>query len=266
MCKTEEVKDLIRDLTAYLEFQSQMGNGRIMAAVESAPVSAAKTAKQNAKPSKKQPESASGKTSPISVSLMADIFESDSPGGLGGIKDEMGDCKRCKLHSERKTIVFGEGNPKAKIVFVGEGPGKDEDEQGRPFVGRAGKLLDKIINAMGMKREEVYICNVVKCRPPGNRNPEPEEVSSCEPFLIKQIRSVSPEVIVCLGLVAAKALLKLQNPSLGSLRGVFHNYGGTKLIVTYHPAALLRNPAFKKPAWEDMKAVMAEIGKNSKRP
>lgn len=260
----DEVKSVIRDLKGYLEFQYRMGDGKVMAA-KSAP-SGADSAKPAAapaeKPPAKQPENA-----PVSVSVSAsaglfDAAKTAKTENLDGIRAELGDCTRCRLHSARKTIVFGEGNPKARVVFVGEGPGKDEDEQGRPFVGRAGKLLDKIIEAMEMKREEVYICNVVKCRPPENRNPEPDEVAECEPFLVKQIRAVSPQVIVCLGLVAAKALLKLQNPSLGSLRGVFHNYGGTKLAVTYHPAALLRFDKYKRPLWEDMKMVMAELKKN----
>lgn len=185
----------------------------------------------------------------------------DSPVmSLPEIREEIGDCRRCKLCEERNSIVFGEGNPDARLVFVGEGPGRDEDAQGRPFVGRAGQLLTKIIKAMKLEREDVYICNVVKCRPPGNRNPEPDEVASCEPFLAKQIRSINPEVVVCLGSVATGLLLKLKNFRMGQLRGTFHNYENSKLMVTYHPAALLRNPAFKKPVWEDMKLVMKELG------
>ena len=185
----------------------------------------------------------------------------DSPVmSLPEIREELGDCRRCKLCEERNSIVFGEGNPDARLVFVGEGPGRDEDAQGRPFVGRAGQLLTKIIKAMKLEREDVYICNVVKCRPPGNRNPEPDEVASCEPFLAKQIRSINPEVVVCLGSVATGLLLKLKNFRMGQLRGTFHNYENSKLMVTYHPAALLRNPAFKKPVWEDMKLVMKELG------
>lgn len=185
----------------------------------------------------------------------------DSPVmSLSEIREELGDCRRCKLCEERNSIVFGEGNPDARLVFVGEGPGRDEDAQGRPFVGRAGQLLTKIIKAMKLEREDVYICNVVKCRPPGNRNPEPDEVASCEPFLAKQIRSINPEVVVCLGSVATGLLLKLKNFRMGQLRGTFHNYENSKLMVTYHPAALLRNPAFKKPVWEDMKLVMKELG------
>ncbi len=179
---------------------------------------------------------------------------------LSEIREELGDCTRCRLCETRKNIVFGEGNPRARLVFVGEGPGRDEDIQGRPFVGRAGQLLTKIIQAMKLERKDVYICNVVKCRPPGNRNPEPDEVASCEPFLIKQIESINPEVIVSLGSVATGLMLKLKNFKMGQLRGTFHQYGNSKLMITYHPAALLRNPAFKKPVWEDMKLVMRELG------
>ena len=179
---------------------------------------------------------------------------------LSEIREELGDCTRCRLCETRKNIVFGEGNPRARLVFVGEGPGRDEDIQGRPFVGRAGQLLTKIIQAMKLERKDVYICNVVKCRPPGNRNPEPDEVASCEPFLIKQIESINPEVIVSLGSVATGLMLKLKNFKMGQLRGTFHQYGNSKLMITYHPAALLRNPAFKKPVWEDMKLVMKELG------
>ena len=174
------------------------------------------------------------------------------------IDQEIGDCTRCKLHEGRTNIVFGDGNQNARLVFVGEGPGRDEDIQGRPFVGRAGKLLTKIINAMGLQRSDVYICNVVKCRPPENRNPEADEMTTCGQFLAKQIDSISPEVIVCLGSIAAKYLLN-SKASLGSMRGEFHTYGNSKLLVTYHPAALLRNPNFKKPLWEDMKLVLNEL-------
>ncbi len=179
---------------------------------------------------------------------------------LSEIREELGDCTRCCLCETRKSIVFGEGNPRARLVFVGEGPGRDEDIQGRPFVGRAGQLLTKIIRAMKLERKDVYICNVVKCRPPGNRNPQPDEVASCEPFLMKQIESINPEVIVSLGSVATGLMLKLKNFKMGQLRGTFHQYGDSKLMITYHPAALLRNPSLKKPVWEDMKLVMRELG------
>lgn len=177
---------------------------------------------------------------------------------LDEIIDEIGECTRCKLHEGRTNIVFGEGNADARLVFVGEGPGRDEDEQARPFVGRAGKLLTKIINAMGLQRTDVFICNVVKCRPPENRNPEADEMTTCGQFLTKQLLSIDPEVIVCLGSIASKYLLNSKG-SLGSMRGKFHPYGNSKVLVTYHPAALLRNPNFKKPLWEDMKIVLKEL-------
>lgn len=186
--------------------------------------------------------------------------ESSAVKTLSEIREELGDCTRCRLCETRKSIVFGEGNPRARLVFVGEGPGRDEDIQGRPFVGRAGQLLTKIIRAMKLERKDVYICNVVKCRPPGNRNPQPDEVASCEPFLMKQIESINPEVIVSLGSVATGLMLKLKNFKMGQLRGTFHQYGDSKLMITYHPAALLRNPSLKKPVWEDMKLVMRELG------
>ena len=177
---------------------------------------------------------------------------------LEQISEEIGECTRCKLHEGRTNIVFGEGNANARLVFVGEGPGRDEDEQGKPFVGRAGKLLTKIITAMGLQRTDVFICNVVKCRPPDNRNPEADEMTTCGQFLTKQLISIKPEVIVCLGSIASKYLLNHKG-SLGSLRGKFHPYQNSKLLVTYHPAALLRNPNFKKPLWEDMKLVLKEL-------
>lgn len=160
-------------------------------------------------------------------------------------------CLKCPLGSTRIKFVFGVGNPNADIVFVGEAPGADEDAQGEPFVGRAGQLLNKILEAIHFKREDVYICNILKCRPPNNRDPLPEEVDSCEPYLWKQLELLKPKIIVCLGRIAGQTLLRT-NETLGSLRGKVHNYRGIKLVVTYHPAALLRNPNWKKPTWEDV--------------
>jgi DNA polymerase len=179
---------------------------------------------------------------------------------LEEIRAELGDCRRCKLCQGRRQIVFGVGNPRARLVFVGEGPGAEEDAQGLPFVGAAGQLLTKMIQAMGLRREDVYICNVVKCRPPGNRNPEPEEIAACEPFLRAQLVSIQPEVVVALGKFAAQTLLREGTP-ISRLRGVWRVYQGMKLMPTFHPAYLLRNPpGEKKKAWEDLKAVMAELG------
>lgn len=183
----------------------------------------------------------------IKIVDQPDIFESRTKQTLEEIENELGECTRCKLHEGRNNIVFGDGNPNARLVFVGEGPGRDEDIQGKPFVGRAGKLLTKIIEAMGLSRKDVYICNVVKCRPPDNRNPEADEVAACEPFLLKQIRSIDPEIVVCLGSVATSLLLKIKNLRMSDMRGQFHEYGNSKLMITYHPAAILRNPNFKSP-------------------
>jgi len=170
--------------------------------------------------------------------------------------EEIGDCRRCKLHAGRRTIVFGTGNPNARLMFVGEGPGHDEDVQGVPFVGRAGQLLTQIIQAMGFRREEVYIANVVKCRPPDNRTPQPDETASCSPFLRAQIEIIAPEVIVALGSPATQALLGTSE-GITRVRGTFRNHGSIPVMPTFHPAYLLRNPAAKKDVWEDMKKVIA---------
>ncbi|HVL69208.1 MAG TPA: uracil-DNA glycosylase [Vicinamibacterales bacterium] len=180
---------------------------------------------------------------------------------LDAIRDDIGDCTRCKLHGlGRRQIVFGVGNPQAELMFVGEGPGADEDVQGIPFVGRAGQLLTKMIEAMGFRREDVYIANVVKCRPPENRNPEPDEIASCEPFLFRQIEAIRPKVIVALGSFAAKTLLRTQDP-ISRLRGRVYDYHGAKLIPTFHPSFLLRSPNQKKYAWEDLKTALAVLGR-----
>ena len=174
---------------------------------------------------------------------------------LAAVRSDIGDCTRCKLHTlGRRQIVFGVGNSEADLMFVGEAPGADEDVQGEPFVGRAGQLLTKIIEAIGLKRDEVYIANVIKCRPPGNRNPEPDEVDQCEPFLFRQIEIIKPKVIVALGKFAAQTLLRTLDP-ISRLRGRVYDYRGAKLIPTFHPAYLLRNPSSKREVWEDMKVV-----------
>jgi DNA polymerase len=175
------------------------------------------------------------------------------------IREDLGECTRCKLHQGRNKIVFGDGNPKAQLVFVGEGPGADEDMQGLPFVGRAGKLLTQMIEAMGLERKDVYICNVVKCRPPENRAPEPDEVAACSPFLIRQIDSIHPKVIVCLGATAAKTILNTTR-GISQFRGEWLEWRGHKLMATYHPAYLLRNPPAKADVWKDLQKVMAELG------
>lgn len=175
------------------------------------------------------------------------------------IREEIGDCTRCDLHKGRNKIVFADGSPYARLMFVGEGPGADEDAQGLPFVGKAGQLLNNMIVAMGLKREEVYIANIVKCRPPGNRTPEPDEANTCSPFLFKQIDVVQPEVIVALGSTAATYLLGQRQP-IAAWRGRIHGFRQSKLIVTYHPAFLLRDPRMKKEAWADLQIAMRELG------
>jgi uracil-DNA glycosylase len=178
---------------------------------------------------------------------------------LEELRAAIGDCQRCKLCSGRTNLVFGVGNPNAKLMFVGEGPGRDEDLQGEPFVGRAGQLLTDIITkGMGLKRDDVYIANVVKCRPPENRNPEPDEVAACEPFLRKQIDLIRPKIIVGLGKFAVQTLLQSKVP-ITKVRGNWHSYHGIKLMPTFHPAYLLRNPADKKLVWEDIKKVIKEL-------
>jgi len=227
-------------------------------------------------------EMAARKPAVVAKVAEEDIFETLTPKPEHGIADpiaalqlireDLGDCTRCKLHKQgRKQIVFGVGNPRADLMFVGEGPGADEDTQGEPFVGRAGQLLNNMIKAMGIRREDVYIANVVKCRPPGNRTPERDECETCSPFLMRQIAVVKPKVVVALGAVAAKNLLAM-NASMAELRGRFYDFmpagarssdpswKGTKLAVTYHPAFLLRDPRQKGEAWKDLQMVMKYLG------
>jgi uracil-DNA glycosylase len=173
---------------------------------------------------------------------------------LEQIREDLGDCRRCKLAPARRNIVFGSGNPHAELMFVGEAPGADEDEQGLPFVGRAGQLLTKIIEAIEMRREDVYICNILKCRPPGNRNPESDEIASCEPFLLRQIAAIRPKVICALGTFGAQTLLRTKEP-ISRLRGQFIDYRGARLMATFHPAYLLRNPGEKRKVWEDVQKI-----------
>lgn len=192
------------------------------------------------------------------ISLFTDV-EKIKDDTLLRIREDIGDCTRCKLHKGRTKIVFGDGNPKARLVFVGEAPGADEDKQGIPFVGRAGKLLTQMIEAMGLQRQDVYICNVVKCRPPENRKPEDDEVSTCSPYLLRQLDVIEPKVLVCLGAVAAQTLLETTR-GISQFRGEWMDWRGHKLMATYHPAYLLRNPAAKADVWKDLQKVMAELG------
>lgn len=191
----------------------------------------------------------------IGVVEKLDKMTSSSLDGLDAIRNELGECKRCKLFSGRTNIVFGTGNPDAKLVFVGEGPGYDEDIKGEPFVGRAGQLLTKIIEAINLTRDEVYICNIIKCRPPSNRNPEADEIKACFPFLKRQLDAIGPDFICALGTFAAQTLLDTNEP-ISKLRGRLFDYRGTQLMPTYHPAYLLRSPEKKRDVWEDMKKLI----------
>jgi uracil-DNA glycosylase family 4 len=198
---------------------------------------------------------------PSAVELFSKYPGLEATSSLDGLRKFIGDCRRCKLWPMRTNLVFGVGDPASELMFVGEAPGADEDMRGEPFVGRAGQLLTDIIeHGMGMARSEVYICNVIKCRPPGNRNPEPDEVAACEPFLFRQIEIVHPRVIVGLGTFAVQALLKVKTP-ISKLRGNWQELHGTRMMPTFHPAYLLRNPADKRLVWQDIQLVMKELGR-----
>lgn len=203
------------------------------------------------------------------MTLSPDLLEklhpsesAESRGDKGGLLEvfcnEIKDCTKCRLHAGRNKFVFGVGNSDAEIMFVGEGPGKEEDLRGEPFVGRAGQLLDKILSAIGFDRGQIYIANIVKCRPPGNRDPQPDEMAQCLPYLQQQIQIIDPTFICCLGRIAAQTLLDTTTP-LGKLRGRFHDYQGRKLLATYHPAALLRFPQYKRDTWEDVQFLRREF-------
>jgi uracil-DNA glycosylase family 4 len=221
-------------------------------------------------PSEEREEMTSRARAAVPVVIEEEIFQSastkpetgvaDPSRALKLIREDLGDCTRCRLHKQgRKQIVFGVGNATAELMFIGEAPGADEDIQGEPFVGRAGQLLNNMIKAMGLEREQVYIANIIKCRPPGNRTPERDECETCSPFLMRQIEVIKPKAIVALGAVAAKTLLAINAP-MTELRGRWYDFRGTKLAVTYHPAFLLRDPRQKKEAWKDLQMVMKELG------
>lgn len=242
---------------------AQAESSRNIASVASVPASTERESPREAPaaPFPLHQESAIPPRKPIAAQpeIAAPVDPVDRVAALRAIRDDIGDCTRCALHKGRNKIVFADGSPNARLLFVGEGPGADEDKQGLPFVGRAGQLLNNMIAAMGLKREEVYIANVVKCRPPGNRTPEPDEANTCSPFLFRQIDVVRPEVIVALGATAATYLLGQRQP-LAGLRGRIHGFRNSKLIVTYHPAFLLRDPRQKKEAWADLQIAMRELG------
>jgi DNA polymerase len=252
---------LARALATYVEYQRELG---VLGFAPAAPRPAATSAPRPAPPA---PPPAGAP--PRIQAPTSDLFV--SPGlaaaaTLEALRAHIGDCRRCKLAPHRTNLVFGVGNPAARLVFVGEGPGHDEDLKGEPFVGRAGQLLTEIITkGMKLRREDVYIANVIKCRPPGNRNPEPDEVASCEPFLLRQLELIAPEVIVALGKFAAQTLLRSKTP-ITQLRGRWYDYHGIKLMPTFHPAYLLRNPAEKRIVWEDIRKVMQALGIGSARP
>jgi len=246
-----EFLDIIAQVRTHLEYQRALG----INAIEVFPAAPGrpKIVEAPSKPS----------SSPIPAPVTGARGTQQS-GTLSAVREELGDCTRCKLHTSRTNIVFGEGDPQAALVFVGEGPGFEEDQQGRPFVGAAGQLLtDIIVKGMKLKREDVYICNIVKCRPPNNRNPEPDEIETCGPFLVKQLEAIKPKVIIALGNVAVKALLKTSE-GITSLRGNWKTYQGIPLMPTFHPAYLLRNPKDKTLVWKDIQQVMAELEKAKK--
>jgi uracil-DNA glycosylase family 4 len=286
--------ELRRALAARIRYYNEMGiydfyrrplserAGEIVTAISVDDLESAVSTNQAKSGEEMSPRKATAVARPVAIEGDENISEaialkpeqsvSDPVLGLKIIREDLGDCTRCVLHKQgRKQIVFGVGNPKAELMFVGEGPGADEDEKGEPFVGRAGQLLNNMIKAMGIEREQVYIANIVKCRPPGNRQPERDECATCSPFLMRQIAVVKPKVIVALGATAAKTLLAM-NASMIQLRGRFYdfkpagvrssdpNWDGCKLAVTYHPAFLLRDPRQKGEAWKDLQMVMKELG------
>ncbi|MCL2011865.1 MAG: uracil-DNA glycosylase [Cystobacterineae bacterium] len=241
--------DMAKELCRYLLWHRSEGTQALLQSPAPKPL----FKEAGSGPSEKSPSA----QSPSAQSLSA---QSSAHVPLEEIRAHMGDCRLCKLCRHRRQIVFGAGNPKAELVFVGEGPGADEDAQGIPFVGRAGQLLTKMIEAMHFSRDEVYICNVVKCRPPDNRNPEPDEIEACRPFLRAQLASIRPKVLVALGKFAVHTLLSESTP-ITKLRGRWREYEGIPLMPTYHPAYLLRNPVEKKNAWLDLQSVMQRLGK-----
>jgi DNA polymerase len=269
------VTDPRQQLAAHLEFYGELGvDGmrrepawRSRAAVDAAPgpmpSDAPAPGEVSAAPPDAAPAVAAADARPALPDAPLAVFSSPEE-ALRALREEIGDnCSRCKLHTlGRRQVVFGVGNPRADLMFVGEAPGADEDIQGEPFVGKAGQLLTKIIEAIGLTREQVYIANVIKCRPPGNRNPEPDEVEKCEPFLFSQVDILRPKVIVALGKFAAQCLLKTDTP-ITRIRGREFAYRGAVLIPTFHPAYLLRNPSAKREVWEDMKRVRAILNEGA---
>jgi len=245
-----ELDQIIRDAQAFLQQDIDLNGPLIMpdGAERTIPMDAA--AKKSAGPVRPAAEKITIETSG-SAALSYPAEEWTEATDISDLREQICTCMKCGLGSTRKNFVFGVGNPNADAVIIGEAPGADEDAKGEPFVGRAGQLLNKILEAISFSRDDVFICNILKCRPPNNREPAADEVEQCEPYLWKQLELVKPKLILCLGRVAGQALLKT-NASLGSLRGTWHDYRGIPTMVTYHPAALLRNPNWKRPTWDDV--------------
>jgi len=267
--RIEERLRYYEDLGIRLFYRDRLGSANLSAGPAAATpfVPVTNLAKESSLP---KPKIEVPKPMPVAAPRLEPVFAPSGPSlfeavdkvqgdTLPKIREDLGDCTRCKLHKGRQKLVFGDGSATAQLVFVGEGPGAEEDAQGLPFVGRAGKLLTQMIEAMGLQRTDVYICNVVKCRPPENRTPEPDEVATCSPYLLRQIDAINPKVLVCLGAVAAKTLLET-NRGITQFRGQWLEWRGRKLIATYHPAYLLRNPNAKGEVWKDLQKVMAELG------
>jgi DNA polymerase len=245
------MRELQDELRAYVTWAEEAGLKNLGSGAR-APEAATATSNANANANTNANTNATGTatTTATATAMKLPLLEE--------VRTELGECTRCKLHKGRHNIVFGVGNPRARMMFVGEAPGEDEDLQGIPFVGKAGQLLTKMIEAMGLARGDVYICNTVKCRPPNNRNPEPDELAACEPFLKGQLAAVKPEVIVTLGKFAAQALLREDTP-ISRLRGQWKTYAGIPLMPTFHPAYLLRSPGEKGKVWDDLKQVMKKL-------
>ena len=251
----EELAALVRDVAAYARYVRDIGDGYVSVAAQAPEM---RVPDRSVVTVLAEADSEDEGTMPRQKAILAVSKPESASESLDAIRADLGDCTRCKLHTGRTNIVFGEGNPNASLMFAGEGPGADEDASGRPFVGSAGQLLDRIIESMGFRREDVYIANVVKCRPPGNRAPERDEATTCQPFLHRQIAAVSPKVIVVLGNTPLESLLGFKG-GITKLRGKFHEFKGIPVMPTFHPAYLLRDPSKKREVWEDMKMVKARL-------
>lgn len=252
-----ELAGLVRDVAAYARYAREIGDGYVSAGPSMQDGSGPDLTEAGATA---RVESGDGREMTRQVETLTASEPAQACESLDAIRADLGDCTRCKLHTGRTNIVFGEGNPNATLLFAGEGPGADEDASGRPFVGAAGQLLDRIIESIGFRREDVYIANVVKCRPPGNRAPERDEATTCQPFLHRQIAAVAPKMIVVLGNTPLESILGFKG-GITRLRGKFHEYKGIPVMPTFHPAYLLRDPSKKREVWEDMKLVKVRLNR-----